>query len=167
MNSVCFQTQMTRKPKKLVILSIDSGLDFRPIPAAHVLVRARLEEAWLESGEVAATTTPHFGTELAWEVEEEQLRELRRKRAGVRVEVWRGQEMIGHQVFDISTAVHVDNSQMANTSLQKLKGCSLPSLRLGLGLAIVEETVFAPVLVEGEGKEGYFELGPTELCTHR
>ena len=31
-------------------------------------VRARLNEAWLESGEVAASSNPHFGTELAWEV---------------------------------------------------------------------------------------------------
>ena len=31
-------------------------------------MKARLDEAWLESAEVPASTNPHFGTEPAWEV---------------------------------------------------------------------------------------------------
>ena len=34
-----------------------------------IQVKARLDEAWLESGEVSASPNPQFGTELAWEVE--------------------------------------------------------------------------------------------------
>ena len=34
----------------------------------YVQVKARLDEAWLESREVPASSNPHFGTELAWEV---------------------------------------------------------------------------------------------------
>ena len=41
---------------------------------------------------------------------EEQVRELRRKRAAVRVEVWREQELLGHQTLDIKTAVRVHES---------------------------------------------------------
>ena len=35
-----------------------------------IQVKARLDEAWLESGEVSASPNPQFGTELAWEVEQ-------------------------------------------------------------------------------------------------
>ena len=34
-----------------------------------IQVKARLDEAWLESGEVSTSPNPQFGTELAWEVE--------------------------------------------------------------------------------------------------
>ena len=54
-----------------------------------------------------AVPAPSFGTELAWEVGEEQVRELRRKRAAVRVEVLREQELLGHKMLDIRTAVRV------------------------------------------------------------
>ena len=33
-----------------------------------IQVKARLDEAWLESGEVSTSPNPQFGTELAWEV---------------------------------------------------------------------------------------------------
>ena len=33
-----------------------------------VQVKARLDEAWLESQEVPASSNPHFNAELAWEV---------------------------------------------------------------------------------------------------
>ena len=69
----------------LLVLSVDSGLEFPSSSQSSSLkvkmnplskslincgfqVRARLNEAWLESGEVAASSNPHFGTELAWEV---------------------------------------------------------------------------------------------------
>ena len=35
-----------------------------------IQVKARLDEAWLESGEVSTSPNPQFGTELAWEVEQ-------------------------------------------------------------------------------------------------
>ena len=33
-----------------------------------IQVKARLDKAWLESGDVVASSNPQFGTELAWEV---------------------------------------------------------------------------------------------------
>ena len=59
---------------------------------------------------------------------EEQVRELRRKRAAVRVEVWREQELLGHQTLDIKTAVRVHESGQAATTPHRLKGCSVPCL---------------------------------------
>ena len=107
---------------------------------------------------------------------EEQVREQRRKRAAVRVEVWREQELLGHQTLDIKTAVRVHESGQAATTPHRLKGCSVPSLRLGLGLVLqdreedghmeVEEGCLTPVLVEGEGR-GYFQLGPSTQDTAR
>ena len=107
---------------------------------------------------------------------EEQVRELRRKRAAVRVEVWREQELLGHQMLDIRTAVRVQESGQAATTPHRLKGCSVASLRLGLGLVLqdreedghmeVEEGCLTPVLVEGEGR-GYFQLGPSTQDTAR
>jgi len=149
----------------LLVLSIDSGLDFPSSGQGSVLkVKARLDEAWLESGEVSASPNPQFGTELAWEVAEEQLKELRRQRATVRVEVWRNSnEMLGHQILDVRTAVALSETDSPGTTWHKLKGCSTPSLRLGLGLAVLpgEEKLASPQLVEGE-EGGYFILKPGE-----
>lgn len=68
---------------------------------------------------------------------EEQVRELRRKRSAVRVEVLREQELLGHKMLDIRTAVRVQESGQAATTPHRLKGCSVASLRLGLGLGLV------------------------------
>ena len=121
----------------LVILTVDSGVDFPAAPGAQLYIKARLEDSWLQTEKVAAVPAPSFGTELAWEVGEEQVRELRRKRAAVRVEVWREQELLGHQMLDIRTAVRVQESGQAATTPHRLKGCSVASLRLGLGLGLV------------------------------
>ena len=120
----------------LVILTVDSGVDFPAAPGAQLYIKARLEDSWLQTEKVAAVPAPSFGTELAWEVGEEQVRELRRKRAAVRVEVWREQELLGHQMLDIRTAVRVQESGQAATTPHRLKGCSVASLRLGLGLVL-------------------------------
>ena len=67
----------------LLMLSVDSGLEFPAASQGSVLkvalnpldliddcvqVKARLDEAWLESQEVPASSNPHFNAELAWEV---------------------------------------------------------------------------------------------------
>jgi len=149
----------------LLVLSVDSGVEFPAAGQGSVLkVKARLEEAWLESQEVPASSNPHFGTELAWEVAEEQLKELRRQRASVRIEVWRNSnELIGHQMMDVRTAAALAETDTPTTSLHKLKGCSLPNLRIGLGLAVLpgEVKLGTPQLVEGE-EGGYFVLRPGE-----
>jgi hypothetical protein len=146
---------------QLVVLSIDSGIGFPAAPGSLLRVRARLAAAWLESAAVPAGGQPHFGTELAWEVGVDQLRELRRQRAVVRVEVWRDQGLVGHQLLDVRTAVAVPDSEQAATTLHKLKGCSVAEVRLGLGLALQPGPgrCPSPVLVEGTGG-GYFRLGP-------
>ena len=176
------------EPPLLVVLVLDSGLGFPSSPGPFQVdcqhscatiftpqVKARLEDAWLESALLPSSTKPHFGTELAWEVGAGPLRELRRRRATVRVEVWQEQRVIGHQLLDVRTAVTVTSAHLANTSWHKLKGCSLPELRLGMGLVTLQsgeeelesgEETPVPVLVEGEGK-GHFELGPRELATGR
>ena len=151
----------------LVILTVVSGVDFPAAPGAQLYMK------------VAAVPAPSFGTELAWEVGEEQVRELRRKRAAVRVEVLREQELLGHKMLDIRTAVRVQESGQAATTPHRLKGCSVASLRLGLGLGLVlqdeedrhmeaevVEGCLTPGLVEGEGK-GYFQLGPSTQDTAR
>ena len=126
-----------------------------------------------------AVPAPSFGTELAWEVGEEQVRELRRKRSAVRVEVLREQELLGHKMLDIRTAVRVQESGQAATTPHRLKGCSVASLtgagpgaagrggqahggRGGVGLP----HPWPAGLVEGEGK-GYFQLGPSTQDTAR
>ena len=159
----------------LVILTVDSGVA-SAAPGANLYFKARLEESWLETEKVAAVPAPSFGTELAWEVGEEQVRELRRKRAAVRLKVCREQELLRHQMLDIRTAVRVQESGQAATTPHRLKGCSVASLRLGLGLVLqdreedghmeVEEGCLTPVLVEGEGR-GYFQLGPSTQDTAR
>ena len=98
----------------------------------------------------------HFRLQVA----EEQLKELRRQRASVRVEVWRnGNDLLGHQMMDVRTAVALAKTDTPVTSLQKLKGCSTPNLRIGLGLAVLpgEVNLASPQLVEGE-EGGYFVL---------
>ena len=67
----------------LLVLSVDTGSAFPSASQGSTLkvttsvsyflmvfvqVKARLDEDWLESGEVPASSNPHFGTELAWEV---------------------------------------------------------------------------------------------------
>ena len=98
------------------------------------------------------------------QVAEEQLKELRRQRASVRIEVWRNSnELIGHQMMDVRTAAALAETDTPTTSLHKLKGCSLPNLRIGLGLAVLpgEVKLVTPQLVEGE-EGGYFVLRPGE-----
>ena len=100
------------------------------------------------------------------QVAEEQLKELRRRRASVRIEVWRNSnELIGHQMMDVRTAAALAETDTPTTSLHKLKGCSLPNLRIGLGLAVLpgEVKLVTPQLVEGE-EGGYFVLKPGEVC---
>ena len=98
------------------------------------------------------------------QVAEEQLKELRRQRASVRVEVWRNSnEMLGHQMMDVRTAAALAETDAPATSMHKLKGCSTPNLRIGLGLAVLpgEVRLVTPQLVEGE-EGGYFVLRPGE-----
>jgi len=143
----------------LLVLSIDSGVEFPSAIQGSVLqVKAHLDEAWLESGEVPASTNPHFGTDLAWEVGEEQLKELRRQRASVQVEVWRNSnELLGHQMMDVRTAVALAETDTPATSLHKLKGCSTANLRLGLGLAVLPGEEGGHFVLK-PGEEGVEEL---------
>ena len=123
----------------LVILTVDSGVA-SAAPGANLYFKARLEESWLETEKVAAVPAPSFGTELAWEVGEEQVRELRRKRAAVRLKVCREQELLRHQMLDIRTAVRVQESGQAATTPHRLKGCSVATgqSRTGAGPGAAE-----------------------------
>ena len=112
----------------LVILTVVSGVDFPAAPGAQLYMK------------VAAVPAPSFGTELAWEVGEEQVRELRRKRAAMKVEVLREQELLGHKMLDIRTAVRVQESGQAATTPHRLKGCSVATgqSRTGAGPGAAE-----------------------------
>ena len=71
--------------------------------------------------------------------------------------------MLGHQMMDVRTAVALVETDTPTTSLHKLKGCSTPNLRIGLGLAVLpgEVRLATPQLIEGD-EGGYFILKPGE-----
>eukprot|EP00092_Neocalanus_flemingeri_P040884 GFUD01044507.1.p1 GENE.GFUD01044507.1~~GFUD01044507.1.p1 ORF type:complete len:946 (+),score=340.11 GFUD01044507.1:101-2938(+) len=185
---------------QLVVLGIFSGQNFpTPVPgpagAGKLVVRGQLGGVWLATEGVSACVSPKFVDQhLRWEVTSSQLRECRSRKVMLKVEVWRGKEMLGHLVMDLRTAVPLKTKQdLAPVKNYRLIG-SGASLELSLALEEVdvittdiseEEEMetgqeskgvsptirlpsLSPVLMEsGDGSGGYFQIGPQAICQQK